>query len=61
MSERIGFLRDDAGDWSSKRFFGLACLCIAAGLAFTGKSAEVCGVFLGAAAVVFGVQAITKT
>lgn len=61
MKKPIGFLKDEAGDWSSKRLFGLMCFLAAAGLAFAGKSAEVCGVFLGAASLVFGVQALTKT
>lgn len=57
----ITFLKDEAGDWSSKRLFSLACLVAAVGLALLGKDATTCGVFLGAGTATLGVTALTKT
>lgn len=56
-----GLLSDPVGDWSSKRFFGIASFLVAVVIAFVMKDATLTGVFMGAASAVFIAQAVSKT
>lgn len=57
----MSFLQDDKGNWSSKRFYALACFIVGTVLAFINGDPIVVGIFLAASTSVFIGQAVTHT
>lgn len=55
------FFKDANGQLSSKRLFGIACLIQAIILSYVTSDVGMVSIWLGTGAVVFGVQAVTKT
>jgi len=57
----VSLFQGPNGDVSSKRLFGIASLIVAIVVTFTSGDAVQTGIWLGSAAAVFGIQAVTKT